>query len=389
MPSPHTTPQHDTQDALCSAALAVGTLAEAVRRSPLQGAWRLRETAHVAAARTSRRFGPVSAEHLFAIVAGAPSIRAFASEELMIALTFWRDGLNCWFQTSLPSPWGAPFADGQREDDGALLGDLQLNTGTDERSAHASPNSGVEPTLLRLKGPTSGSFAAIIMNAPAAAKDDQGFGHLELALPLALASDRAAGAILPALALGVAQTPGRLASPDQFAMRIEREARSAQRRLQTLELAWTAWQHRIPERRADSRLDDVVRLLTITPLLTPAQVARRLGVTRKAGAAHLNALTAAGIAREVTGRARWRLFCAQDLAMPPWRTQPSQHRSRIRTAAPPEPGAWRPDDAPHTALGAAQTHRRPVDHDAFDCMLGDAYGGVDAAIARVSALLST
>ena len=237
----HNTPQYDTRDALCGAALAVGALAEAVRRSPLQGAWRLRETAHVAAAYTSRRFGPVNAEHLFAIVAGAPAIRAFASEELMIALTFWRDGLRCWFQTALPSPWGGPAANDQSEDDGALLGDAQHNAGTNERQAHARPMSGGKPMLLCLTGPSSGSFATIITNAPAAARGDQGFGHLELALPLAMASDRAAGTILPTLALAAPQTPGRRASPDHWAMRSEQEAQSAHRRLQTLELASTRW----------------------------------------------------------------------------------------------------------------------------------------------------
>ena len=379
MPNPHTTPQHDTQDVLCSAALAVGTLAEAVRRSPLQGAWRLRETAHVAAAYTSRRFGPVSAEHLFAIVAGAPAIRAFASEELMIALTFWRDGLNCWFQTALPSPWGGPVADDQVEDECAFLGDIQFNNGS---------ASGVERTLLSLTGSTTGSFATIIMNTPDAAKCDHGFGHLQIALPLAMASERAAGAILPALALAAPQAPSRRARPDQFALRVELEERSAHRRLQTLELAWATWQHRMPERRTDSRLDDVVRLLTTSPLLTPAQVARRLGVTRKASAAHLNARVAAGIAREVTGRARWRLFCAQDLALPPWLTQTSQPWPGAHAAARPQPGLWQPDEAPHKALSATQAERRPVDHDSFDRMLRHAYGSVDAAIARVSALLT-
>ena len=209
-------------------------------------------------------------------------------------------------------------------------------------------------------------------------------------MPLALASDRAAGAILPAVALAAPQTPGRRTSPDHWARRLEREAQSAHRRLQTLDLAWTTWQDRMPERRTDSRLDDVVRLLTTTPLLTPAQVARQLGVTRKAGAAHLNALAAAGIAREVTGRARWRLFCAQDLAMPPWHTLSSQRRRGIhsRIAAQPQPHKCRPDEGPRPAPSAAQTARQPVDHASFDRMLRHAYGSVDAAIARVSALLT-
>ena len=306
----------------------------------------------------------------------------------MIALTFWRDGLSRWFQTALPSPWGGPAAIDQSEDDSALLGEAPHNAGTDERQTQARPTSGVEPMLHSLTGPTSRSFAAIIMNAPAATRGEQGFGHLELALPLAMAADRAAGAILPALALAAPQAPGHRASPDHWATRIEREAQSAHRRLQTLELAWTTWQHRMPERRTDSRLDDVVRLLTTTPLLAPAEVARRLGVTRKAGAAHLNALAAAGIAREVTGRARWRLFCARDLTMPPWRTQPSQCRPAARTADQPQRGPWWPDEDPHMAPNAAQTERRPVDHDAFDRMLGDAYSSGDAAIGRGSALLS-
>ena len=102
----------------------------------------------------------------------------------MIALTFWRDGLSRWFQTALPSPWGGPAAIDQSEDDSALLGEAPHNAGTDERQTQARPTSGVEPMLHSLTGPTSRSFAAIIMNAPAATRGEQGFGHLELAHPL-------------------------------------------------------------------------------------------------------------------------------------------------------------------------------------------------------------
>ena len=362
----------DTADALCEAAFALGTLAEAVRRSPLRGAWRLRETAHVAATLTTRRFGHARAEELFAIVAGAPNQRAFASGELLTALAFWRHGLERWFAAPLPSPWIAG-GDGLDEDDEALL----PSAPEDAELARTDAADPVARTVAAMTRPPS-SFAAILDRAVAHAGGDAGIGALELAVPLAF--QPITGTVLPALALATVRRNTGKADVVRCARRMIVEAEAAHGRLRALERAWHGWRNRLPESRADSRLFDVVDLLARTPLLAAPSVAATLGLTRKAAVHHLNTLQDAGVLREVTGRARWRLFCASNLPLTTWSRKGTslgpKGTAKADEAAPPEPP---------NAVG--MTPPPPVDLAAIDRMLADAYAQIDRASSKVSASL--
>ena len=362
----------DTAEALCEAAFALGTLAEAVRRSPLQGAWRLRETAHVAATLTTRRFGHARAEELFAIVAGAPNQRAFASEELLTALAFWRHGLQRWFAAPLPSPWIAG-GDGLDEDDEALL----PSAPEDAELARTDAADPVARTVAAMTRPPS-SFAAILDRAVAHAGGDAGIGALEHAVPLAF--QPITGTVLPALALATVRRNTGKADVVRCARRMILEAEAAHGRLRALERAWRGWQNRLPESRADSRLSDVVDLLARTPLLTAPSVAATLGLTRKAAS---------------TTSTRFRtpaFFVRSPTARPGACSAPATCRSR--------PGAgkglrWGPkgtvkadEAAPPEPLNAVgMTPPPPVDLAAIDRMLADAYAQIDRASSKVSASL--
>ena len=359
-------------ETLCEAAFALGRLAEAVRRSPLQIAWRLRETAHVAATLTTRRFGPARADELFALVAGAPMQRAFAGEEVLTAVAFWRHGLKRWFATPLPSPWTA--GDSDEGDDEALLPSVP-------EDAELARTDVADPVTAAVAAMTEAlSLPAILDRAVAYGKRDAGIGALELAFPLAL--QPVTSTVLPALALStVRPRQGHSADVVRCARRIALEADAAHGRLRILEQAWRGWQARLPSVRTDSRLLDVISFLAYTPLLTAPRVASTLGLTRKAAVHHLNTLQSAGILREVTGRARWRLFCASNLPLTAW----SHNGASLGPKHAKEGEA-----ALSVPLEAANvTPPAPLDLGAVDRMLDYAYGAIDRATERVRSMLES
>ena len=350
-------------DDLSDAAFAVGRLAEAVGRSPVGQAWQFRETAHVAAALASRRFGPSRAEDLFAIVAGAPRARVLAPEQTLIALGFWRQALRQWFASELPSPWAT--SDEPMEDE-------DLWPAPSATGSAATAINGI------CSGP-SASFAAMLRRAIATSHRDRITGNLELAIPLAFRSRT--GALLPAVALAMPAVRRRHEESDaataRCAARLAIETEAAHARLIGLERAWGAWTDRLPHQRLHSRLADVLRLLARAPMLTAPGVAATLGITQRAAAGHLNELEALKIVREITGRPRWRLFCAADLPLQTW----------TRTGPPGKVAGGSSEIEPVFQPKVGAAHRPPVDLGEIDRMLGDVYREVDRASARVGALL--
>ena len=355
------------------AAFAVGRLAEAARRSPVVAAWQLRETAHVAAVLASRNFGPSRAEDLFAIVAGAPRARVLAAEQTLLALAFWRHALRRWFVSELPSPWAAQ--QGEPPDD------------EDEDDAWpAVTGSGTEPVAAAIgaicKGP-SASFAAMLRRAVAVWQKDRGTGDIELALPLAFRART--GVLLPAVALAMPAVRRRhedsTASTARCAARLAIEADAAYSRLIGLERASETWRDRLPRQRVHSRLPDVLRLLARSPMLTATGVAAALDITPRAAAGHLNDLEALQIVREITGRPRWRLFCATDLPLQTWERKGSQQKVAGGVAEFADPARSQPNPQ------IVQKQRPAVDLGEIDRMLGDVYREVDRATARIGAML--
>jgi hypothetical protein len=178
---------------------------------------------------------------------------------------------------------------------------------------------------------------------------------------------------------------GASATPEAYATRflgaVADEADAALALLARLERAWReARLKAVRDRRGASSAGRAVDLLAAAPLLSTAAVAASLGVARNNAAALLGELCRAGVAVEVTRRARGRLFGLAGLAplrdevAPPRRPVPGRGRGRPPRAAPPGADAPEPPvpDPPAPA---------PLAPWAFD------YGELDRAMAAVDALL--
>ena len=351
---------------IAAASLALGRLAEAVRRSPMAAAFRLRETATVAAEMAARRLGPARAQDLFAIVAGAPGAHVDAGDELHAALWFWRQGLRAWYMQPLPAPWGGAEPDDYGDSERAR--DWQADDG-------ATLHPEIATALARI-GPLQphAGLVARLQAIHRAGPRERVVGAFDIALVLALRP--VTGSVLPCLATIMPPAGAATAFEPwlaRTALRMARAADASRARLLALEGAWRRWQGRVGAHRTSSQRPAVLALLAHSPLLTPSAVAASLDVASRTGLRHLQALEAAGVVREVTGRARWRLYAASDLGLSPWAPRRRQQ---------PEP--------PSAETGAGFSvppadPLPPVDFDSIDRMLHDAYHAVDRAMLHMEA----
>ncbi len=353
---------------IAAAALALGRLAEAMRRSPMAPAFRLRETATVAAEMAARRLGPTRAQDLFAIVAGAPGAHAEAGDELHAALWFWRQGLRAWYMQPLPAPWGGTEPDDYGDAERAR--DWQADDGAALHSEIAAALARIGPL------PPHAGLVARLHAIHRAATRERAVGAFDIARVLALRP--VTGSVLPCLATIVPPKTAMAFEPwiARTTVRMTRAAETSYERLRALEAAWRRWQGRINAHRASSELPAVLALLAHFPLLTPSAVAASCDVTSRTGLRHLQTLEAAGVVREMTGRARWRLYAAADLGLAPW--SPRRRRQTEPLSAETEAG--------FTAMPADPLP--PVDLDGIDRMLHDAYRAVDRAMQHVEARLA-
>ncbi len=355
---------------IATAALALGRLAEAVRRSPMAPAFHLRETAAVAAEMAARRLGPTRAQDLFAIVAGAPGAHAEAGDELHAALWFWRQGLRTWYMQPLPAPWGGTEPDDYGDSERAR--DWQADDG-------AALHPEITAALVRIGPlPPHAGLVARLQAIYRATTRERAVGASDIARVIALRP--VTGAVLPCLASIVPTTKTAMAFEPwlaQTAVRMTRAAEASYARLRALEAAWRRWQSRVEPHRTSSQLPVVLALLAHSPLLTPSAVAASCGVSSRTGLRHLQALEAVGVVREVTGRARWRLYAAADLGLAPW----NPRRRRLYVEPPPHG-----HEAGFKATPADPLPR--VDFDSIDRMLHDAYHAVDRAMQRVETRLA-
>lgn len=141
------------------------------------------------------------------------------------------------------------------------------------------------------------------------------------------------------------------------------EADDALDLLFALERAWLAARRAVASRRRHSRAAAAVDILAAAPLVSATSLAAGLDMAVKNAAALLDAFCAAGIAVEVTHRAKRRLFGLTGLAplrdavRPPYRPEPGRGRGRPRHDEPALPA-----DTAALALPSLT----PLDRRAFD-----------------------
>ncbi|HET8996986.1 MAG TPA: hypothetical protein VFN42_09985, partial [Acetobacteraceae bacterium] len=119
-----------------------------------------------------------------------------------------------------------------------------------------------------------------------------------------------------------------------FLRALAEEAADARQMLADLECSWIMARRRVASRRRDSHVAAAVDLLAAVPLLSATSLAGILGVAVKTAIRLLDELAAAGIAVEVTHRAKRRLFGLtgmaplRDAVRPPYRPEPGRGRGR-------------------------------------------------------------
>ncbi len=119
-----------------------------------------------------------------------------------------------------------------------------------------------------------------------------------------------------------------------FLQALAAEAGDFRQRLTDLERAWFAARAAVAGRRRDSHAAVVVDLLAAVPLVSATSLATTLGIAVKTAIRLLDTLVAAGIAVEVTHRAKRRLFGLagmaplRDAVRPPYRPEPGRGRGR-------------------------------------------------------------
>jgi hypothetical protein len=121
-----------------------------------------------------------------------------------------------------------------------------------------------------------------------------------------------------------------------FLAAIEREAADGLDLLYSMERAWFAARRASAGRRRDSHAAAVVDVLAAAPVISATTIAGILGIAVKNAVRLLDELVAAGIAVEVTHRAKRRLFALAGLAplrdsvRPPYRPDPNRGRGQPR-----------------------------------------------------------
>jgi len=149
-----------------------------------------------------------------------------------------------------------------------------------------------------------------------------------------------------------------------FLTAVAGEAADGMQLLMELERAWFAARAAVAGRRRHSRAAAAVDILAATPLLSATSLAAGLGMAVKNAAALLDAFCAAGIAVEVSHRARRRLFGLKgqgplrEAVSPPRRPLPGRGRGRPPSIPLDEPVA----EAPPPSLPPLT----PIERRAFD-----------------------
>jgi hypothetical protein len=162
-----------------------------------------------------------------------------------------------------------------------------------------------------------------------------------------------------------------------FLTAIEREAADGLDLLYSIERAWFEARHRIAGRRKTSHAVRAVDVMAAAPVLSATTLAGILGVAVKNASRILEELVAAGIAIEVTHRAKRRLFGLEGLAplrevvRPPYRPNPERGRGRPRLEIEEEV----PEAAPLPPLPPLT----PIERRAFD------YSALEEAMAHLDA----
>ena len=176
----------------------------------------------------------------------------------------------------------------------------------------------------------------------------------------------------------------------EFLTALAVEAEDALDLLFAMDRAWFAARAAVAGRRRTSRAAAAVDILAATPLVSATSLAAGLGMAVKNAAALLDAFCAAGIAVEVTHRAKRRLFGLTGLAplrdavRPPYRSDPTRGRGRPRLAQPDDPA-----DSVVLPLPAAPLtliDRRQFDYSDLDHWMAQAEQAIRHARRTLSAL---
>jgi len=241
------------------AGLALGRLAEAVRRSKLGRLWLHHETALLVSRLFSRGAQPMAPEDLLALTAQVGG--GVLSVEEAAARRFWSDALAVWSQRSLNL----------------------------ERSGSLTDAMGSVSELR------TGGISA---------------GELAIEAPIHMAG--ALGVILPSISLAL--PPEGVPLGAAYPKALATQGREGLARLENLERDFSRWQALLPESRSDSRLEDALVLLGTVHALTPRYVGDSLGLTRQASARILRRLSDLGVVRKATKRQRWLVYLAENAA---------------------------------------------------------------------------
>lgn len=192
--------------------------------------------------------------------------------------------------------------------------------------------------------------------------------HRLLSIPLPLTGAAALRADAPAAVQDWAPV---------FLRALAEEAGDCRQMLLELERAWLAARTAVAGRRRDSHAAAAVDVLAAVPLLSATTLAGMLGIALKSAIRLLDELAAAGLAVEVTHRARRRLFGLAGMAplreavRPPSRPEPGRGRGR----PPLRPAAETPTDPPPLPPLS------PLQRQVFD------YGDLQAGLAQLDRVL--
>jgi hypothetical protein len=162
-----------------------------------------------------------------------------------------------------------------------------------------------------------------------------------------------------------AETPFDLAAwLPAFLYTLAAEAADGRQLLMDLERAWFAARAAVAGRRRDSHAAAAVDVLAAVPLISATSLAAALGLAIKNAIRLLDGLVAAGVAVEVTHRAKRRLFGLKDMAplaeavRPPYRPTPGRGRGRPPLLTVEEEVVGPPPPLPPLT---------PIERRAFDC----------------------
>lgn len=172
-----------------------------------------------------------------------------------------------------------------------------------------------------------------------------------------------------------------------FLAAIEREAADGLDLLYTMERAWFAARRAIAGRRKDSHAAAVVDVLAAAPVLSATTVASVLGIAVKTAIRLLDDLVAAGIAIEITHRAKRRLFALaglvplRDIVRPPYRPDPNRGRGQPRHEVEEDFA----DAAPVSPQPLTPLERRAFEYNALE----EAMSHLDAVVRRARQTLAS